>query len=118
MNNRDDDRDLRETFASLRREEKAKVTAFHKLVTPRHRVSLAPAGVFVTVLVVIGLAIGWVLQPSGRDPPRSEMSLAAWSGPTAFLLHTPGHDLLSSVPAFGRALPSADLNEKGVHRHE
>lgn len=112
MTTRDDDRDLRDRFASLRREEEARATPLARLLAatgrvPRRRVTLAPALVAATVLTALGLVIGLALHlhvpvPS-REPP---VSLAAWTEPTAFLLRTPGRDFLSNVPTFARDMPA------------
>lgn len=115
MNSQDEDRDLRETFALQRGEEEKDVTELHRLLEAaraqrvRQRWALAPVALAATILVALGLAIGRALQPSeplappGREPAKS---LAEWTAPTAFLLRTPGHDFLSTLPAFARAEPS------------
>ncbi len=113
MTTRDDDRDLRERFASLRREEEPQATPLHRLIEtaasgrmPRRRGALAPALAVVAVLAALGLIIGQALPPDRpAEPGKPLVSLAAWTEPTAFLLRTPGGDILSTVPEFGRDLP-------------
>lgn len=114
MNTHDEDRDLREAFALQRREEEKQVPRFHRLFeaarferVPRGPTALAPVALAATILVALGLVIGQVLH---RYEPAagSAAYLAGWTGPTAFLLRTPGHDFVSTLPAFARALPSLD----------
>ncbi len=111
----DDDRDLREAFAGLRREEQAQITELHRLLE-RARVgrvrrsprALAPVLVSVAALAALGLIVarGFHLSEPATPPgTESAMSLSAWTAPTAFLLRTPGHALLSTLPAFPDATP-------------
>jgi len=112
----DDDRDLRERFASLRREEEPRATPLDRLLQSaaagrvrRRREILAPVFVAATVLAALALVIGQALYLDGPTAPREPpVSLAAWTEPTAFLLRTPGHDLLSTVPAFMRDMPAVN----------
>lgn len=118
MNSPDDDRDLRESFASLRREEQGEVTDFRRLFgaagtrrARQGRTALAPVALAVTVLLALGLVIGQALHlsdsraPHGAEPPAS---LAGWTAPTDFLLRTPGHVFLSTSPAFALGVPTLD----------
>ena len=118
MNSQDEDHGLREAFALQRREEEKQVTKFHRLLTlartlsqGRGRTSLVPVILAASVLVALGLVIGQVLQhsepvaPPGTGPTAY---LAGWTEPTAFLLRTPGYDFVSTLPAFGRAVPALD----------
>lgn len=114
MNSHDEDRDLRETFASQRREEEKQVTRFHRLLEAarlervrRGPTALAPVALAATILAALGLVIGQVLHRS-EPVAGSAAYLAGWTEPTAFLLRTPGHDFVSTLPAFARAVPSLD----------
>ena len=114
MNSQDEDRDLRAAFASQRGEEEKQVTEFYPLLEAarveriRQRSALTPVALAAASLVALVLAVGQALQlsmpstPPGREPAGS---LAEWIAPTAFLLRTPGHDFLSTPPAFARAVP-------------
>ena len=129
MNSQDEDRDLRETFASQRGEEEKHVTEFYPLLEAaraeriRRRSALTPVALAATSLVVLVLAVGQALQlsmsstPLGMEPAGS---LAEWTAPTAFLLRTPGHDFLSTLPAFARAVPTLNPDappRQPVSRH-
>jgi len=88
------DDDLRRAFAELRRIEsrapKYAVPAPGRRLS-RWRVGSVLAFALVLLLVVIGVAIlphHHPLQPS----------ITEWRAPTDFLLKTPGHELLDSVP--------------------
>ncbi len=101
----DDDRRLREGFASLRREEQASASPLDRVLARRPRTrriaaapALAVAAAVAAVAVVIGQALEW-------RRPNPGMSLAEWTEPTAFLLRTPGRDLLTAVPEFTRTPP-------------
>lgn len=111
MNTQDEDRDLREAFASQRREEEKRVTAFQRILTLSPTQSQGRGGTAValvaTFLVAIGLVV--VLQRSGSvAQPEPAMQLAEWIAPTAFLLRTPGHDFVSTLPTFARTVPALD----------
>ena len=115
MNSQDEDRDLRETFASQRGEEEKHVTEFYPLLEAarveriRQRPALTPLALAAASLVALVLAVGQALQLSmPSTPPGIEpaASLAEWTAPTAFLLRTPGHDFLSTLPAFARPVPA------------
>lgn len=115
MTEPDDDRDLRERFASLRRDEETQAPALQRLVATattrrvgRRRWALAPVLAVVTVLAALGVIIGQALNPQRPVSRAPAVSLAAWTEPTAFLLRTPGRDLLSTVPAFARDMPAID----------
>ena len=97
-----DDRDLREGFAALRRDEQGHAPPLDLLLTRRpreRRVAPIPALAMVVVLAAAAIVIGLTLD-SRR--PKPVMALAEWTEPTAFLLRTPGHDLLTTVPEFAR----------------
>jgi hypothetical protein len=106
-NDNHDDRDLRDRFAVLRREEEAQAPRFalplRVPVAPRGRWS-APRLVGVTVsLVAMVVAVFW-LGIVAPKPPRNGVAVASiteWTAPTDFLLQTPGGELLRTVPAVG-----------------
>ncbi len=98
----EDDRDLRELFAELRHHEQQAAPSFPHMwaaaqarreTRPRVRLALAAAAIVVLLL----------LWPRGRPVPAPEATPAVvrWTSPTAFLLATPGRELLSSIPALG-----------------
>jgi len=113
MNTHDEDRGLRERFASLRREEESGATSFERVLEgrppaaqPRRRMAV-PAFAGIVLLAGLALVVGQVWQlRRGVAPGETALPLASWSEPTAFLLRTPGSDLLSTVPAFARETPA------------
>jgi len=118
MNSPDDDRDLRETFASLRREEQGRVTDLRRLLAAAGvkrarpgRAALAPVALAVTIFLALGLVIGQALHlPDSTARPGTEppASLAGWTAPTDFLLRTPGQVFLSTSPAFALGVPNLE----------
>ena len=98
-----DDHGLRGAFASLRREEQARGPTLQRILArraPARRVVLVPMFAAAAVLAIVALVL-----PQLRHEPRPAISLAEWTEPTAFLLNTPGRELLSGVPEFGRVAP-------------
>lgn len=101
----DDDRRLREGFASLRREEQARASPLDRVLARRpraRRIVAAPALAVAVAVAAVAVIIGQALESRRPDPG---MSLAEWTEPTAFLLRTPGGDLLTTVPEFARTPP-------------
>ncbi len=99
----DDDRELREMFARLRRQDHARVPPFRlpaaRPVSP-WAMPMKVAAAAAVILVAVVLAI----PDSGeRQPPVQLVDLgdAAWHSPTDFLLITPGSELLRTMPPIG-----------------
>ena len=98
----DDDRELRELFAQLKEQERARTPSFRApamRATPRFRpmVRVALAAAIVVIAVVLA-------RPD--ETPRTtaqlvDLDATSWRSPTDFLLNTPGSELLRSVPAVG-----------------
>lgn len=115
MTHPSDDRDLREVFDRLRNAEQHALPAFSSLArrAPRKRESWRlhrpAAAALVTVVAVVIVATTatvrgvWrqVGQRQESDLDR-EFSGSLWRAPTDFLLLTPGHELLRTVPVIGR----------------
>ena len=99
----DDDRELRDMFARLRREDRAHVPPFQK--PPARPVSpwALPAKVAAAAAVILVVVVLAVPDSGPRRPPVQLVDLgdAAWHSPTDFLLNTPGQDLLRTIPPIG-----------------
>ncbi len=99
-----EDKDLRERFAALRREDEAQAPDFVVLTARRRPRSV---GKFVGVAAfVVAIVVGVILlRPVPRKPEQGTggniASIAEWKAPTDFLLETPGRELLRSVPTIG-----------------
>ena len=99
------DRDMREIFAALRREEKARVPEFVVPVRVGHepgRGKIQGKLVAATACLATVIVVALWLRPT--TPTKSYQSVAlitAWKPPTNFLLDTPGRELLRTVPAIG-----------------
>jgi hypothetical protein len=107
-----DDRDLHEIFAEVRREEEEHVPPISMLsLTARthrpRRLSgrLAAAAVCLATLILAALwrLPGPRMSPEGADPGRQQAanSITSWKPATDFLLDTPGRELLEGVPDIG-----------------
>jgi hypothetical protein len=104
----DNDGDLRDRFAALRRQEEAQAPGFtgptvsgRKQLRPRSPSILIAAAACLVSIAAAGL---WLRTSSHR--PQSDLgkpaaSIMEWIPPTDFLLVTPGHELLETVPAIG-----------------
>jgi hypothetical protein len=102
------DRDLRDRFAALRREEEANAPGFTarreaRRAPVRRR---APAVLLAAVACLVAFAAAglWMRTASHRphpEPGQTAVSLMEWKPPTDFLLETPGREMLRTVPAFG-----------------
>jgi hypothetical protein len=109
----EDDRDLRDLFAELRRREQQAAPSFPRVWAaaqarreprPRLRFALAAAA-------IVALLLGWPRSKPVRAPDAPS-AVARWRSPTAFLLATPGRELLSTIPALGApALPGLSALE-------
>ena len=104
MNSSEDSR-LRTHFTNLREEDRSATPPFGRITAavpfvPRRRYSLRIA--LATLPVVVIAVMLTVRTHRSTDPiPRD---LAAWSSPTAFLLETPGKQLLNQTPRLGEPL--------------
>lgn len=105
--NSPEDSGLRARFANLRQEDRKATPSFGRIaaqgtVSSRRGFSqrIALAAMLVVALAVV---FTWRSRRSSDADPRE---LAAWSSPTAFLLETPGKQLLIQVPRLGEPLIS------------
>jgi hypothetical protein len=104
----EDDRDLREHFAALRREEESRVPPIAILsLNGRRRFS----GKLIAAAVCLAVSIApfvWLLpglrvnrEVPNRGHEQASASITSWKPATDFLLDTPGRELLQGVPAIG-----------------
>jgi hypothetical protein len=108
---------LRRHFANLRDEDRSAAPPFSRTVAAaaalsRRRSSLRMA-LAATPVLAIAMILAVQTYHSTEAVPRE---LATWSSPTAFLLETPGKQLLNQTPKFGEplihALPAAQDRPK------
>ena len=112
MTDMENERELRQLFARLRDEERARTPSFHAPVAslaqrrrpqPGWAVRVAAAA---AAVVVITLAYEYRRAAVVRERTRAEirhrvLARPGWAAPTDFLLNTPGSRLLHTVPSFG-----------------
>jgi hypothetical protein len=107
-----DDRDLRESFAALRREVEAHVPPISILAPPPHKrgypwlpgkLAAGAIGLAILIAAAVWLLPGFrVAHPaSNRDREQATASITSWKPATDFLLDTPGRELLQGVPEIG-----------------
>jgi type VI protein secretion system component VasF len=88
-----DDR-LHDAFTELRRHESARAPRFERLwrerPPQRRRLPIASLA-FVVLVLIAGAFVTFRHQPQ-------RPTIAEWHAPTDFLLNTPGHELIHSVP--------------------
>ena len=112
-----DDRDLRENFDALRREDEEAAPAFDPMwdrAARRHafrRFTLASRQALWAAAGVAFLSGATILYRAASPPPETvsadvARAFAEWRAPTDFLLRTPGRELLETVPRVGVDLPS------------
>jgi hypothetical protein len=102
-----DDSDLRERFASLRRSDAASAPSFERAIgVARRRSNDAGWRVAIAACILVAAAAVVILRVS--HPPEAPTTRAAaptladWRAPTDFLLDTPGRELLHTIPDVGR----------------
>ena len=111
------DRDLRERFVALRREEEAGAPAIERLLARakaraggkarrlgRPALALAAAAAVLLVIALLSLR-----EPASSVPVPP---ITEWRSPTDFLLQTPGREVLETLPRFGEGLIPPESNER------
>jgi hypothetical protein len=106
----EDDRDLYEAFAAVRRDEEAGAPPMSmRLRNARERGRQRFSGRLAAGVACLATAIAasvWLLPRKdvsnrGRDPGAATVSISTWKPCTDFLLETPGREMLTEVPSVG-----------------
>ena len=101
-----DDRELRERFSSLQREDAAQTPDFASLLrrkaTPRPPRRVLWFATSIAAAFIVFLFVAVTLFRFCSRPRAGNLSITQWRSPTDFLLQTPGHELLESVPRVGK----------------
>lgn len=116
MTAEDDDRDLREAFSSLRRDQEGRGPGFVELWRAAdgrrgasHRRPALPALAAASALAaaaLVALALRHAGPSATPSAPPGTAALSEWTAPTDFLLRTPGREILETLPSLGRDLPA------------
>jgi hypothetical protein len=104
MNSPEDNR-LRAHFAKLREEDQSTAPPFGRTAAAAPVFSHGRSSLRIALAAIPLLAIAAMLavRPH-RSKNAARHELAAWSSPTAFLLETPGKQLLNRIPRLGEPL--------------
>jgi len=97
-----DDADLRQAFAVLRREDAKAAPIFEAVLARARPRRLAPLGGLLVAASVVAAILGVLVRRP--DPPPPVASLGTWIAPTDFLLDTPGRQIVQTVPRIGGVL--------------
>jgi hypothetical protein len=103
-----EDSRLRTHFTNLREEDRSAAPPFGRTATAAaassHRGS--SLRIALAAVPVLAIAVMFALR-THRSTNAVPRELAAWSSPTAFLLETPGKQLLNQTPRLGEPLVHA-----------
>jgi hypothetical protein len=103
--NSPEDSHLRSRFAKLREEDRSTVPPFTRAVGVEAARSRRGSAWRIALAAMPVLAIAVMLAVrTHRSTDSVPRELAAWSSPTAFLLETPGQQLLNQTPRLGEPL--------------
>jgi hypothetical protein len=102
MTDVENDRDLRELFARLREQERARAPSFHATVAAlAQRRRLGPKWALRVAAAAAAVVVITLAYEHRQAAVRRERARSGWAAPTDFLLDTPGSRLLRTVPTFG-----------------
>jgi hypothetical protein len=102
----DDEADLRQAFAALRREDAEQAPAFDGVLTAaqlrRGRRRLVPllGGLAASLAAIAIVVVAVAVRHPPSTPPRV-VGIEQWTAPTDFLLRTPGREILETTPRIG-----------------
>lgn len=122
-----DERRVRRLFASARRKDEASAPSFREVLRRDRSAERAVRTPLVARLAALAILLSLVgvlavrqrVAVTGDDASSAGelFSSGSWSGPTDFLLVTPGRDLLLSVPRIAAPKPLKDAStesKKGI----
>jgi|SRR5579864_904808 len=100
-----EDSDLRTQFANLREEDRNAAPPFQRTASARATSSSRGHSwrIALAAIPVLAIAVLFSLR-SHRSTDAVPRDIAAWSSPTAFLLDTPGKQILTQTPKLGAPL--------------
>lgn len=108
----DDETDLRQAFAALRREDAKSAPPFEAVlaggVGRGRRPLVWRVGGPLVAASLLALLVAGVAVRSGRRPAPMA-SMEEWTAPTDFLLRTPAREIVETVPRIGARPPGARL---------
>lgn len=114
MNREWEDEKIRQLFRELRQEDEQLAPPFSRhweasrAGTRASFFSLTAAATATAALILLSVISLILLKPSLQPPAppspwESTSSILQWQAPTAFLLKTPGEELVRTVPEIGRS---------------
>lgn len=93
------DDDLKRLFAELRSHDRHRTPSFDAALAARPTVRHVPLRLAAAFAVLVAVGTVTALLVHGRATRFQPVALASWQSPTAFLLTTPGAELLDTVPS-------------------
>ena len=92
------DEDLTRRFAELRAHDRRRTPAFDALLAARPAIRYSPLRLAAAIAVLAAAGTVSVVLLHRNATRFQPVALASWQSPTAFLLTTPGAELISSLP--------------------
>ncbi len=92
------DEDLKRLFAELRSHDRHRTPSFDAALAARPTMRLVPFRLAAAIALLVTAGAVTAVLVHGRTTRFQPVALASWESPTAFLLETPGADLLTTVP--------------------
>jgi hypothetical protein len=112
----EEDSRLKTHFANLREEDRSSAPPFGRAAAAA-AIARRGSSLKVVLAAMSALAISVMLAVrTHRSTDASPRELAAWSSPTAFLLETPGKQLLDQVPRLEEPLFSTSSADKDTFK--
>jgi hypothetical protein len=102
-----EDSRLRARFANLREEDRSAAPPFGRTEAAAARLSRRSSFLRIALAGMPVLAIAVIFTVRTHRSTEAMRELTAWSSPTAFLLETPGKQLLNQTPRLGEPLMHA-----------
>jgi hypothetical protein len=93
------DEDLKRQFAGLRAHDRQRTPSFDAMLAARPTIRHVPLRLAAAIALLVAAGTVTAVLVNGRATRFQPVALASWQSPTAFLLQTPGTDLLSTVPS-------------------
>jgi len=104
-----DEKEIRRHFAQMREAERAQLPSFAQTYGRARAQRRSAAGIRVRPLMLgaaaaIVITTLWLVKARSFSPITVTPAIATWRAPSDVLLHTPGSEILSTMPALGASV--------------